>query len=64
MSPKQRLLRPEEACEFLGVTPTELRTLRSKGAIRAVKLGHRTLRYDRIDLVAFIEEMKIGAGDA
>jgi excisionase family DNA binding protein len=62
-----RRLRPDEAAEYLGLTNREFRSLREAGKIPAIKLGHRTYRYDTRDLDTLIqacrESAEIGAAD-
>lgn len=45
------VMTPEEAAAFVRVTPKTLKRL----PIRKVRLGHRTIRYLRKDLLAFLE---------
>ena len=57
----QRLLTPEQAAKYLGVTPNWLAKARHFGkGPRFTKLG-RLVRYDRSDLDAEIEMSKRGS---
>lgn len=49
------LLRPSRAAAYLDMNERELRQLREKGLLPAVRFGYRTLRYRRVDLDALIE---------
>ena len=49
-----RLLKPDEACEILGINKPMLYQLSSRGAIRKVKLG-ACLRFRLYDLQEFVD---------
>lgn len=44
MTPARLAVPPEVAAEMLSITPTYLKWLIRSGKLRAVRLGHRTLR--------------------
>jgi excisionase family DNA binding protein len=54
------LLPPDEAAEFLGITPRALQYLWSERRIAAVKVG-RAVRYRIEDLIAFSEANRVDA---
>ncbi len=54
---QQRLLRSKEAAIYLGISERKLWTLGRGGEIPRVCFG-RTVRYDRVDLDAWIEKSK------
>ena len=47
-----RLLRVDEAAEFLAISPRTLWTLTNSGRIKCVHVG-KNVRYSRADLLAF-----------
>jgi excisionase family DNA binding protein len=51
--PRRRLLRPEEAAEYLGIARWKLYELTRHGKLASVKEG-RTIRFEQADLDAFI----------
>lgn len=51
--PERRLLRPDEAAEYLGIARWKLYEMARRGVLASVKEG-RTIRFDRADLDAFI----------
>lgn len=57
---QSELLDPLEAAEFLGVQKNLLRDWRAAGkGPNYVRFGHRTVRYDKTDLVSFVASRKI-----
>jgi excisionase family DNA binding protein len=54
----------QEAAEILQLHPSTVRSYIAKGALRAVKLGHRTVRISREDLCAFLAATKAAAAAA
>lgn len=54
----KRLLKTEEAMEYLSIGKNELYNLVKEEKIRAIKIGKRSFRFDIFDLDRFIEEMK------
>ena len=58
-----RLVRVAEAAKFLGISERKLWELTSLGEIRRVRIG-RAVRYDLVDLGAWIEQKKRGASVA
>ncbi len=52
-----RLVRVAEAAKFLGISERKLWELTSLGEIRRVRIG-RAVRYDLVDLGAWIEQKK------
>ena len=50
-----RLLRPEEAAEFLQISVRSLHRLVKNGEIRTVPIGNRIVRFRLEDLLEFIE---------
>jgi predicted DNA-binding transcriptional regulator AlpA len=62
-SPRQRLLKPKEAHDYLAVSARSLWLLGNTGEIPQVRFGscHRqSVRYDLADLDAWIEKKKGG----
>lgn len=55
MQIQRRLLKSEEAAEFLGVSVWRLNDLRRRGRVPAVHLDRRTYRYDLAALEALAE---------
>jgi len=54
------LIDKDSARMILGnVSSRTLRSLRESRRIRFYKLGHRTIRYSRSDLLAFVESIAI-----
>lgn len=51
--PDRRLLRPDEAAEYLGIARWKLYEMARRGVVASVKEG-RTIRFARADLDAFI----------
>lgn len=51
------LLTPDQAAEYLQVTPRTFRESYRLWGIPAVKLGHRTVRFREEDLAAFARRM-------
>jgi len=47
-------LRPNQACEYLGVTPHQLKRLRQQRKIRFFRLTAKSISYDTKSLVAFL----------
>jgi excisionase family DNA binding protein len=58
-----RLLEAKEIAELLGVPERWVREHTRSGAIPHVQLG-RYVRYDRGDVVAWVESLKAGGGPA
>jgi excisionase family DNA binding protein len=53
----QELLTPAEAAKFLRVSQDKLRELRSSGTGPAYsRLGHRTVRYEMSNVLAWIQK--------
>jgi excisionase family DNA binding protein len=61
----ERLMRPEEVADVLGVTKRRLRQLVSAGALPCVRVGPQTPRFKRADVERLIGEAYEGvlAGD-
>lgn len=57
------LLTPEQAAAFVAVSERTLWSLGNSGEIPRVMIG-RSVRYDRRDLIAWIDRKKIGGNDA
>jgi len=56
----KRLLTPEEAAQYLGISARQLEYLRHDGQIRQTRLPNTRKRlYDILDLDEFIESSKI-----
>jgi len=53
-----RLIKPRQAALYLALSERTLWGLTRDGAIPAVRLGKRAIRYDKIDLDAFILRAK------
>lgn len=58
LSSEQRFYTTEEVAKLLQVDPESVRRYVRRGALRAVKLGGKFIRIDRVDLNAFIEGLK------
>ena len=56
------LLRPREAALFLGISERSLWSLGDSGAIPVVRIG-RSVRFDRRDLIAWVDRQKNRAVD-
>jgi excisionase family DNA binding protein len=54
-----RLMRPREAAEWLGISERTLWSLTHDGSLQAVRIG-RSIRYDSADLAAFVQSRKTG----
>lgn len=52
-------MRPNQACEFLGVSPHQLKRLRQQRKIRFYKLTETSLSYDTGSLVAFLKAREV-----
>jgi len=51
------LLTPEEAAKIMGRAVTTLQSMRSNGGgPKFIKVGHRTVRYKREDIMAWLEQ--------
>lgn len=59
-SPEQRFYTTEEVAKLLQVDPESVRRYVRRGKLRAVKLGGKFIRIDRVDLGSFIEQLKTG----
>jgi len=57
----QRLLTPNEAAQFLGVSRRMVYTLMAEGSLSFILLGSRR-RLDRLELEAFIEANRLRCG--
>jgi excisionase family DNA binding protein len=57
MDHQDQLLKPREAAELLRVSERTLRRLQCENQIPFIRLG-RCIRYDKADLVAFVESLK------
>lgn len=57
-SSQQRFYTTEEVAKLLQIDPESVRRYVRKGTLRAVKLGGKFIRIDRVDLDAFIEGLK------
>jgi excisionase family DNA binding protein len=51
---RPRLLKPEDAADYLGIAHWKLLELARNGALASIKV-HRTIRFDPADLDSFIE---------
>ena len=49
------LLTPEQVAQALGRHPKTVLSLVARGELRAVKLGPRTVRFDPVDVQAYID---------
>lgn len=58
LSQKRRFYTTEEVAKLLQVDPESVRRYVRRGTLRAVKLGGKFIRIDRVDLNAFIEGLK------
>jgi len=56
-----RRLTPREAAHYLGVTLRTLKELRQRRRIPFYRLGHRTLRFSRKDLDAYLRRVRVSA---
>lgn len=56
--PQQRFYTTEEVAKLLQVDPETVRRYVRQGNLRAVKLGGKFIRIDKVDLDLFIEELK------
>jgi excisionase family DNA binding protein len=54
---RPKLLKPEEAAEYLGIAHWKLYELARNGVLASIKV-HRTIRFDPLDLDAFIESYR------
>ena len=59
--PDGALLRLQEAADLLAVSTRTLWSLANRGDIRCVRIG-RAIRFDPVDLRAFVEKQKSRAG--
>ena len=61
MQTRQALINPQQAAEFLGVSPDTLAVWRCtrRYAIPYIKIGRRVM-YDEADLVDWLESRKVG----
>lgn len=41
----RQMIKPDEACEVLGVKRTKLMELAKRGIVQRIELGYRTIRY-------------------
>jgi excisionase family DNA binding protein len=55
--PKQRLIRPKDAAVYLCISERKLFSMTKEETIPAIKMG-RSVRYDVVDLDAFIQQAK------
>ena len=51
----RKMLNTAQACEFLGITTRELKSLRKSRALSFYRVGHRTVTYDIADLETFLQ---------
>lgn len=58
-APEPRYLSLREAAEFLRITPRTLRDRVQKRQITFIREGERLLRFDREDLIAWMDKHKI-----
>ncbi|OGE24839.1 hypothetical protein A3C26_00190 [Candidatus Daviesbacteria bacterium RIFCSPHIGHO2_02_FULL_39_12] len=58
LSPEQRFYTTEEVAKLLKVDPESVRRYVRSGKLRAVRLGGKFIRIDRVDLNNFIEGLK------
>lgn len=54
---RPKLLKPEEAAEYLGIAHWKLYELARNGVLASIKV-HRTIRFDPVDLDTFIESYR------
>lgn len=59
----ERLLTKCEAAKLLGVSERTIDNWRAEGRLRAVKLGQGAVRFDPVDLRAFIDQSKTIGGE-
>lgn len=57
---RERFLTGQEMARALGITPRKLLELNRAGVVRAVKLGHRTLRFPESQLDRLAAELAKG----
>ena len=55
------ILTTDQAAEILGLAPETLRIKARRKLIPHFKLGHRTLRFDRAEIVAWLEAQRVNA---
>lgn len=56
--PRERLLRPKEAAELLGISTLKLGEYRRAGKIPAYRLSRKTIRYDAHEILKFLREQE------
>lgn len=62
--PPSGYVTPEEAAEYLAVSPRTLRRMAAEGKVRAHRLGPRLVRYARADLDAALTPIPTVGGGA
>lgn len=60
---QQEWLSPEQAAAYLGLQPGFLKAAHREGRLPGARLGHRTLRFRRADLDAFMIEQLAPSSD-
>jgi len=54
---RPKLLKPDEAAEYLGIAHWKLYELARNGVLASIKV-HRTIRFDPVDLDTFIDRYR------
>ncbi len=52
------LMTREEVAEALGVTPRFVRDLAARGEIKELRLGYKTVRFDKRDVNAYVRRLR------